>query len=323
MSYHLAPIANQQQIDADGDPLSGGKIYTYIAGTSTPATTYTDDTGATPQANPIILNSRGVASNPVWVQGGRTYKIVITDANDVQLGMFDDVPGINDTTVTADQWVVYANAPTYLTASSFSVAGDQTPTFQPGRRLKTVNTAGIVYSSILTATYAAGVTTITVANDSGSLDSGLSAVSYGVISVANTALPLGPAFSAYQSVAHALVQSVVTKIQLQSEEYDTAGAYDASTFRFTPKVAGYYQITGSFSVATTATRMVLYLYKNGAVHKQLNRADSTGQIGGGALVHLNGTTDYVELYGIQDAATQDSSPGATVTYFQGALVRAA
>lgn len=191
MPYFLAPIANQQQIDANGDPLSGGKVYTYVAGTSTAAATYTDDTGATPQANPILLNSRGLPTNPVWLQGGRSYKLVVTDANEVVLWTVDDVSGINDaTTAAADQWIVYANPPTYLSATSFSLAGDQTLTFQLGRRLKSVNTGGTRYSTILTSSYGAGITTVTVANDSGTLDAGMSSVSYGIISPDNGSLPI-------------------------------------------------------------------------------------------------------------------------------------
>jgi len=85
MPYYLCPIANDQQLDANGDTLSGGKIYTYLAGTTTPATTYTDNTGATPQANPIILNTLGLPANPVWVLGGQYYKLVINNSVDVTL----------------------------------------------------------------------------------------------------------------------------------------------------------------------------------------------------------------------------------------------
>lgn len=189
MSYHLAPIANAQQLDANGNPLSGGKIHTYIAGTSTPAPTYADDSGAAAQTNPIILNSRGVPANPVWLQGGRSYKLVISDANDVVLQTIDDVTGINDVTGAVDQWVLYGNAPTYINATSFSVAGDQTPTFQVNRRLKSANTGGTIYSRITASSFAGSITTVTVANDSGSLDSGLSTVSYGLLSNTNPSIP--------------------------------------------------------------------------------------------------------------------------------------
>ena len=71
---------------AAGVPLSGGKVYTYAAGTTTPQATYTDYTGATPNANPIILNSRGEAA--IWL-GSASYKFTLTDANDVEIWTVD------------------------------------------------------------------------------------------------------------------------------------------------------------------------------------------------------------------------------------------
>lgn len=191
MSAYLSPIGNEPQIDANGDPLSGGKLYTYIAGTSTPAATYTNSTAGTPQANPVILNSRGSPASPIWLQGGQAYKLVLKDANDVALAPdFDNVTGINDPAATAtfDQWVLYSGTPTYISATSFSVAGDQTNTFQIGRRVKTSNGGGTVYSTITASVYGA-LTTITVVNDSSVLDAGLSQVSYGLLSVTNPAVP--------------------------------------------------------------------------------------------------------------------------------------
>ena len=206
MSFHLAPIANEQQVDSDGAPVSGGKISVYVAGTSTPATTYTDDTGGTAQTNPIVLNSLGLPANPVWLQSGRSYKFVFTDANDVQTRpTVDDVTGINDPDASGsvDQWVLYGNEPTYISATSFSVEGDQTPIFQALRRLKSANTGGTIYSSIVSAVYGAGITTVTVTNDSGTLDSGLSAVSYGLLSTDNPSIPETAGAKALRTLAGA------------------------------------------------------------------------------------------------------------------------
>jgi hypothetical protein len=71
---------------ASGVPLSGGKVYTYAAGTTTPQATYTDYTGATPNANPVILDSRGEAA--IWL-GSASYKFKLTDANDVEIWVVD------------------------------------------------------------------------------------------------------------------------------------------------------------------------------------------------------------------------------------------
>lgn len=192
MANFLAPIINGQQFDANGDPLSSGEIFVYLAGTSTPATTYTTQAGGTPNTFPIDLNTLGVNEDgEIWLIGGSSYKFVIKDAAGVTLRTLDNMSGINDSAITTDQWLVYQAAPTYVSATSFTVAGDQTQTFQVGRRLKTTNTGGTVYSTITGSVYSSPNTTVTVRNDSGTLDSGLSQVSYAVMSVQNTSLPGG------------------------------------------------------------------------------------------------------------------------------------
>jgi len=202
MANFLAPIINGQQFDANGDPLNSGEIFVYLAGSSTPATTYTTQAGGTPNTFPIDLNTLGVNEDgEVWLTGGASYKFVIKDSAGVTLRTIDNVSGINDTTISIDQWIVYQAAPTYVSATSFTVAGDQTQTFQVNRRIKTLNTGGLVYSTIKTSTYSAPNTTVTVANDSGVLDSGLSQVSYGLISALNSSLmPMGN-YSGYTNLS--------------------------------------------------------------------------------------------------------------------------
>ena len=192
MANFLAPIINGQQFDANGDPLSGGEIFVYLAGSSTPATTYTTQAGGVANTFPIDLNTLGVNEDgEIWLIGGSSYKFVIKDSAGVTLRTIDNVSGINDTAVTTDQWLVYQATPTYVSATSFTVSGDQTQTFQVGRRLKSTNTGGTIYSTITGSVYSSPNTTVTVRNDSGTLDSGLSQVSYGVMSVLQTSLPGG------------------------------------------------------------------------------------------------------------------------------------
>lgn len=87
-------------LDANGDPLSGGKVYFYEAGTSTPKDTYTDSGAGTPNANPVVLDSEGYAD--VW--GSGTYKIVVKNSSDVTQFTVDNVEAsgsvISDGTVT-------------------------------------------------------------------------------------------------------------------------------------------------------------------------------------------------------------------------------
>jgi len=132
-----------------------------------------------------------------------------------------------------------------------------------------------------------------------------------------------PAFSAYQSSAQTLSSNTATKIQFQTKEFDTALAFDSTTnYRFTPLVAGYYQVTGGISVGTTQSPVTIIFYKNGSAFKYVNQMGTSGSGFGSALIYLNGTTDYVELYG-NLAIGQVLGAGASLTYFQASMVRAA
>lgn len=199
MAFYLSPIGNEAQIDSNGDPLVGGQIFTYAAGTSSNLATYKTDAG-TAQANPIVLNALGLPDDPIWLEGGSSYKFVIKDADDNLIRTIDDITGVNDPDVSGavTEWITYTASPTYIGATSFSVAGDQTGTFQVGRRLRSENTGGTTFSSISASSYNAGttLTTVTVTNDSGSLDSGLSSVAYGILSVTNPSFPRASAADA-------------------------------------------------------------------------------------------------------------------------------
>ena len=76
----LAPDAVFHATDNNGNLLAGGQLYTYSAGTMTKLATYTDATGATPNTNPIILNSRGECG--LWLTPGIPYKLILSPAGD-------------------------------------------------------------------------------------------------------------------------------------------------------------------------------------------------------------------------------------------------
>jgi hypothetical protein len=98
MSVNLSPVggAAAQFFDNSGNVLTGGKIYTYLAGTTTPEPTYTSAAGNVAHTNPIILNAAGrvADSGEIWLSGGISYKFVIKDTNDVLLGTYDNLQGI-------------------------------------------------------------------------------------------------------------------------------------------------------------------------------------------------------------------------------------
>jgi hypothetical protein len=84
-----------QFFDNNGVILSGGKIYTYAAGTTTPQATYTSNSGATAHANPIILDSAGrVPGGEIWLLAGIGYKFVLETATGVLIGTYDNVGSV-------------------------------------------------------------------------------------------------------------------------------------------------------------------------------------------------------------------------------------
>jgi hypothetical protein len=88
--------AGWQFFSNDGVPLAGGKIYSYIAGTSTLSPTYTTSAGNIANSNPIILDSAGRTPQEVWLTSGQLYKFILRDAADTLIGTYDNIPSIND-----------------------------------------------------------------------------------------------------------------------------------------------------------------------------------------------------------------------------------
>ena len=135
----------------------------------------------------------------------------------------------------------------------------------------------------------------------------------------------GPAFRAYANSTTTVSHATFTKITLAAEDFDTNSNFASS--RFTPSVAGYYNIIGGVYVAAGAIALSANIYKNGALHTSgpsNNASAFTSSVSD--LVYLNGTTDYVELYGYHFAgAGQNRTIAAdqTSTFLSGCLVRAA
>ena len=128
----------------------------------------------------------------------------------------------------------------------------------------------------------------------------------------------GPAFRAYMVAAQSISAFTFTKLNFSTEVFDTNSNYNTSTYRFTPTVAGYYQIAAFLYVSST---FQLYILKNGST-------DATGQYSSAvgnsvsSLVYLNGSSDYVEVYYYGNSVTTPAS-NAGANQFTGVLVRAA
>ena len=188
-------------------------------------------------------------------------------------------------------------------------------------------------ASIITATTSSGLTqqadnsgVLQLASGTGNLVT--------VPSVTGTAMVSGnmPTFAAYRNADQSITTNTWTKVQLNTEEWDTANAFDSSTnYRFTPQVAGYYQINGGIyaGASGTITRIIIAIYKNGSIYKMGNyiapiTADSLrGVAVVSSMVYFNGTTDYVELYGYITATGPVFAGDSSQVYMNGSLMRSA
>jgi polygalacturonase len=99
MAVNLSPVGGvaAQFFDNSGNVLTGGLLYSYLAGTTTPAVTYTTASGTTPNSNPVVLDAAGRVpfSGEIWLTDGISYKFVLKDSNDVQIATWDNIVGIN------------------------------------------------------------------------------------------------------------------------------------------------------------------------------------------------------------------------------------
>lgn len=139
--------------DRNGKPLAFGKLYTYQARTNEPKATYQTEDQITENTNPIILNGEGYAN--VYLDG--SYKMVLKDKDDNEIWSSDPVTGAQ-----ANEWTNCYSA-TYISSTSFKVAGNQVGIYLEGRTLRINNNASeYEYTQVESAIYASGETTVTV-----------------------------------------------------------------------------------------------------------------------------------------------------------------
>jgi hypothetical protein len=139
-----------------------------------------------------------------------------------------------------------------------------------------------------------------------------------------------PAFSAYGTALQSISNATYTKIAFNTESFDTNSNYDSTTnYRFTPTVAGYYQINAQSLVGSGVATSIylLAIRKNGAnavvASASLNSTNTLfGAVSG--LLYLNGSTDYVEVFIYQSSGgALNCGSSSDVVSFSGSLVRAA
>lgn len=180
----------------------------------------------------------------------------------------------------------------------------------------------------LSAPATAGTTTLTLPTTSGTVLTSASTITPSAGTVNQAALATGvagtgPAFSAYANAgSFQAITTSPTKIVMGAVVFDTNSNYSTANSRFTPTVAGYYQINGAVG-GNVNTELLSNIYKNGSLLYYGN--DVPGQFISvvSALVYMNGTTDYVELWGYSPSASNNIYQVQARTYFMGYLARSA
>ena len=163
MAVFLSPVGGvaAQFFTNSGAVLTGGKLYSYAAGTTTPVATYTSSSGSISQANPIILDAAGrVPSGEIWLTDGVQYKFVLMDSNNVLIATYDNIIGINSNfinftnqeeiqTATAGQTVFTLTTMQYQPATgSLSVFVDGVNQYGPGASYAYAETSSTVVTFV-------------------------------------------------------------------------------------------------------------------------------------------------------------------------------
>lgn len=200
--------------------------------------------------------------------------------------------------------------------------------------MSSIVVAGDVSGSVtLSAPSAAGSVTVTLPASSGTMLTSASttmpAGSVNQAALATNVAGTGPAFRGYATTTQSFSASTWTKVTLSGESFDTNSNFASS--RFTPTVAGYYQINGKVGCQPstgTVTRVLCGIFKNGVEERLGSDIFSTGNIVQtsatiATLIYMNGSTDYIELYVYMVGGSPAIEGNSAHTYFEGSLARGA
>jgi hypothetical protein len=128
---------------------------------------------------------------------------------------------------------------------------------------------------------------------------------------------IGPAFRAYRTSVQAIPSLVPTKVAFTAENFDTNLNFASGTF--TPTVAGYYQVNSAVRFDSTYGFMRVMIYKNGALYSIGTDNTAVGSANISDIVYCNGSTDYIEIYVLTNAAV-DIAGGSENTWISGSLI---
>ncbi len=155
MSVNLSPVAGAgwQFFDNNGVPLAGGLLYTYLAGSSTPAATYTTNAGSVANSNPIVLDSAGRPPNEVWLTGGISYKFILQSSVAVQIWSMDNLSGLPSSGIESS--VTATQNQTVFTGLNYTTGNNSMKVFVNGS--KQIITTNYTETNANTITFVSGL----------------------------------------------------------------------------------------------------------------------------------------------------------------------
>lgn len=201
MTGVIAVLPTHTFFNNNGTPCANGRLHVIGANTSPPSgnlPSWIDKAQTIVNTNPIILDALGQCS--LWLEAGKVYDLILKDdqlgANTGTPGStirtYEDVSGASSALIAPTQWVVTGLTPSFANSRTFTVVGDQTSIYSVGRRVRTLNTGGIKYGTIIASVYGV-VTTVTLGfqNNTDAIDSGISSADVGLETIENPALQVG------------------------------------------------------------------------------------------------------------------------------------
>lgn len=324
MAVNLSPVFGVagQLFDNNGNPLAGGKIFTYLAGTTTNATTYTSSNGTIAHSNPIILDGAGrVPSGEIWLTDGVLYKFVVQDSANNLIGTYDNLSGINSNfvaysaqqeiqTATAGQTVFNLATMQYQPGTnSLSVFVDGVNQYGPGAQYAYVETDQDTVTFVSGLHVGASVKfTTTQLQNAGLADA--SQVTYQPPFVGSVATNVEAKLAQYVSVFDFMTSAQIADVQSNSGLIDVTAAIQAAI----DESQAIYLPSGTYLVSTTL------LFKT--TQQSISGAGFSTQIkftGSGTCIDFDGwsacSVQNVFIYSTGGTVAIDIGPNAAVNRF--------
>lgn len=344
VSVNLCPIwCATQFFDANGDPLAGGQIYQFEAGSFTvQQTTYSDNTGDTPNPQPIVLDSSGRNTTAIWLQSGDAYNLVLEDSSNVFIDSLDDIIGIqasSSVTTSTSIWTKDTDAPVFLNGTQFQLTGNVVADFAVGNRVQ-IEYPGptFLYGTVSSVSFSSPNTQVTLINDTSVQNSGMLFAYWSLATVAGKIVDAGAvtysnpgSYSAGGTVGHQLDNTTAaaavinTNVANLYQVWPTSGSgantpYTITTGSDVTSYANGQRFTVNFGAASagsptmsvnglSALPLVQYTPGTGAVEAAVTQVNQVSDIG------YDGTN-----FVLQDPLQQANFDPSTIAHGQTVVV---